>query len=229
MDPSAYLRHTVRRRAFGGALVVTALAVACGDKTTNKTEDGPAASDRPLVFELPTAAAPSATQEAPAEAGQAAAPAFPVPADGAQLVRMVIAGAKVDAPLQVKGVNAKREMENPDGKDTAAWYDFSEFPGFGGNAVFSGHVDWYTGERGVFWYLKDLKDGDQIGLRLSDGMELTYRVISSVVYKAETAPVAEIVGPLSTDTLTLITCEGVFYRNAQDYSDRRVVRAERMG
>ncbi|MGH2588603.1 MAG: class F sortase [Dehalococcoidia bacterium] len=208
---------------------MTALAAACGGNNATKTTDEPVASDRTLVFELPSAPTASAAQEAPPEVGQAPAPAFPPPSDGAQLVRMVIPKAKVDAPLQVKGVNAKREMENPDGKDNVAWYNFSEFPGFGGNAVFSGHVDWYTGERGVFWYLKDLKDSDEIALRLSDGMELQYRVTTSVVYKVETAPVAEIVGPLSTDTLTLITCEGVFYRSSEDYSDRRVVRAARVG
>lgn len=231
MDLSVYLCQPVRRRASGGALIVTALAVACGSSNTNKTADEPAASDRTLVFDLPTSVptATDAAPEAPAEAPPTPAPAFPVPVEGAQLVRMIIPAAKVDAPMQVKGVNARREMENPDGKDTVAWYNFSERPGFGGNAVFSGHVDWYTGERGVFWYLKDLKAGDEANLRLSDGMELKYRVTTSTIYKADTAPVAEIVGPLTTDTLTLITCEGVFYRSSQDYSDRRVVRAERVG
>lgn len=228
MDLSAYLRHPVRRRAFGGALLVTTLAAACGGVKTTKTVDEPVASDRTLVFTLPPAST-TAAQEAPPEAGRAAAPALPLPSEAAQLVRMLIPKAKVDAPMQVKGVDSRGEMENPDGRDVVAWYDFSAFPGFGGNAVFSGHVDWYTGERGVFWYLKNLKEGDDIALRLSDGMEPQYQVTTSIVYNAETAPVAEIVGPLSTDTLTLITCEGVFYKKSQNYSERRVVRAERVG
>ena len=90
-------------------------------------------------------------------------------------------------------------------------------------------MDWFTGEKGVLWHLKDLKEGDEVVIRLSDGMELKYRVTGNVVYRVEVAPVAEIVGPTSKDLATLITCEGVFSRAAQNYSDRRVVRAERVG
>ena len=218
-----------------GVLVVSLIsfAAACragGDRAT--TPPAPPV-DRPQVFELPTSVPATATSPAAetVEPTPAATPEprFPVPPEGAQLARLLIPAAKVDAPLQIKGVNARREMENPDGKDPVAWYTFSKFPGYGGNAVFSGHVDWYTGERGVFWYLRDAKEGDEITLRLANGMELRYRVTTTAVYKSETAPVAEIVGPLDTDTLTLITCEGVFNRRSQDYSDRRVVRAERVG
>ena len=227
------LRTTTNRRRLLALTVPAGLALvgaACGGGG-NKAQAPSPTSERSLVFDLPTSV-PTATDSAPeatAEATPTPEPGLPVPAEDAQLARLVIAGAKVDAPLQIKGVNARREMENPDGKDNVAWYNFSERPGFGGNAVFSGHVDCYTGERGVFWYLKDLKQGDEAILRLSDGMELKYQVTTSAIYKADTAPVAEIVGPLSTDTHTLITCEGVFNRGSQDYSARRVVRAERTG
>lgn len=231
------LGRTIERRRLLALTLPAGLALAgaaCGGARDAAQAPSPT-SERSLVFDLPTSvptatdAAPEPTTEGTAAATPTLEPGFPVPAEDAQLARLVIPAAKVDAPLQVKGVNARREMENPDGKDTVAWYNFSERPGFGGNAVFSGHVDWYTGERGVFWYLKDLKEGDEAALRLSDGMELTYRVTTSDVYKADAAPVAAIVGPLSRDTLTLITCEGVFNRGSRDYSDRRVVRAERVG
>ena len=232
-----------RQGVFGKPLLISVMAaaalVAAGCRADKKAAtEAPATPARTLLFELPaslTQPTPAPTASVPAEASseeEAAAvspPAFPTPSEGAQAVRMIIAAAKVDASLHVKGVNARNEMENPDGKDSVAWYNFSERPGFGANAVFSGHLDWYTGERGVFWYLKNIKEGDDILIRLSDGMELTYRVTTSTVYKTESIPVAEVVGPTDTESVTLITCEGVFNRRAQDYSDRRVVRAERVG
>ena len=94
--------------------------------------------------------------------------------------------------------------------------------------MFSGHVDWFTGERGVFWGLRDLKEGDEVVVKLSDGMELKYKVVDNKVYPSAEAPVAEIVGPTSKDMVTLITCEGSFNRQSQDYDKRRVVTAERI-
>jgi LPXTG-site transpeptidase (sortase) family protein len=140
----------------------------------------------------------------------------------------VIPNVKIDAPVETKGVNSRGEMEDPTGKDAVAWYNFSEFPGFGGNAVFSGHVDWFTGELGVFGRMRDLKNGDEIVLRMADGMELKYQVVSSILYESAKAPVEEIVGRTPKDSITFITCEGVFDRRSGDYSHRRIVRAERV-
>ena len=94
--------------------------------------------------------------------------------------------------------------------------------------MFSGHVDWYTGELGVFGQVKELKDGDEILVKLSDGMEIKYKVVSTTLYKSADAPIDKIVGRTEKDSLTFITCEGTFDRGAQDYSHRRVVRAERV-
>jgi LPXTG-site transpeptidase (sortase) family protein len=141
---------------------------------------------------------------------------------------LVIPKAKVDHRLVTKGLTPRREMEDPGGKDDVAWYNFSTLPGFGSNAVLSGHVDWYTGERGVFWYLRNLQAGDEAQIHYSDGTVITYRVMRVEVYGAKSAPVAEITGPTTSDQLTMITCDGVFQRSSHDYTDRRVVYAERV-
>jgi LPXTG-site transpeptidase (sortase) family protein len=151
-----------------------------------------------------------------------------VPDVSAQIDRLVIPAAKIDAPFQVKGVNARNEMENPDRKDAVAWYDFSARPGFGSNAVFSGHIDWYTGERGVFWFLRNLNEGDEVFIRLTDGTTLIYRVAHTEVVNVSDVPVGEIVGPTETEAITLITCDGAFSRSTQDYDKRRIVRAHRI-
>jgi len=151
-----------------------------------------------------------------------------VPGAGAQLVRLVVPKAKVNHRLVTKGLTARREMEDPGGKDDVAWYDFSTLPGLGSNAVLSGHVDWFTGERGVFWFLRDLKEGDDAEIVYSDGLVVKYRVTRVAVYGTNDAPVAEITGPTTGDILTMITCDGVFQRASGDYTQRRVVWAERV-
>lgn len=192
------------------------------------------AADLPVVTQSAAtqAAVPTtAPTETPTEAAgvePSPAPEPPRPADGSQLVRIVVPKAKIDHKVVVRGLTAKREMEDPGGKDDIAWYNFSTLPGLGSNAVFSGHVDWYTGDRGVFWFLKDLKEGDEAQVHYSDGLVISYRVSEINVYDANNAPVVEITGPTSTDRLTMITCDGVFQRSAQDYTKRRVVVAERV-
>ncbi|MBI2760347.1 MAG: class F sortase [Chloroflexi bacterium] len=220
----------LRRACVAGLIAMLALAVACGGdgkKASDTTApNGVAGAGEPNA--LGTAIIPLPTQSDPSAVNPVATPEFPAPSEDAALARLVIPSAKVNAPLQVKGVNARNEMENPDGKDNVAWYNFTAKPGFGSNAVFSGHVDWYTGEQAVFWYLRNLKAGDEVMLKLSDGTELKYRVTRNEVYSVLDAPVAEIIGPTSKDTVTLITCEGTFDRASQEYDKRRMVRAERI-
>ena len=226
--PHAIAIPRVLTRAACAALLLLGLAAAaCGGNDKAKQDTAVATVDQRAT--TPDSAAATATATTPGEAEAAATPPpFPAPKADAELVRLMIPAAKVDAPLQVKGVNARNEMENPDGKDNIAWYNFTSKPGFGSNAVFSGHVDWFTGQQGVFWYLRDVKEGDEIMVRLSDGMELKYRIAWNQIYAADEAPVAEIVGPTTTEVVTLITCDGVFNSRSQDYDKRRVVRAERI-
>jgi len=142
---------------------------------------------------------------------------------------------KVSGNIVVKGIDpATNEMQSPDNKDDVAYYGFSGHPGFGcasagkcANAVLSGHVDWYTGQTGVFWHLKDLNEGDEVDLTLADGSVLKYQVVANTVYKDEDAPVADILSDTPQESVTLITCDGVFNKTLQEYNSRRIVRAVR--
>lgn len=145
--------------------------------------------------------------------------------------RMIAAKAGIDAPIVVKGIDAQGVMEAPDTPYEIAWYDFTRLPGQGGNAVFSGHVDWYPNIKGVFWGLRSLKKGDIIRIVLADNREYSYRVIESYLVDADSAAVADIVGDTGSEVITLITCDGTFIRNSQgegEYLGRRIVRAERI-
>jgi LPXTG-site transpeptidase (sortase) family protein len=215
--------RVLSRHALGVALVGAALLfVACGDD--DKTDDSRAGS----VTGLATATSTSVggTPAAPPDASAAPAAGLPTPKEGTILERLAIPKINLDSPVETRGLNTRGEMEDPGGKDAVAWYNFSEFPGFGGNAVFSGHVDWFTGELGSFGRMKELKEEDEVIVRMSDGMELKYKVTYSKLFEAAKVDVEEVVGRTEKDSLTFITCEGTFSRG--DYSHRRIVRAERV-
>lgn len=213
------MRPAYRPARLAMLLLAALTLVACGGG--DKNDDGGSVSG----LSSATAAADATTSpSSPA----AATNGMSQPKEGVFLERVVAPSINIDAPVETLGINDRGEMENPVGKDAVAWYNFSEFPGYGGNAVFSGHVDWFTGELGVFGRVKELKTNDEIVLKLSDGMELKYKVVASDLYKTADAPVDKIVGRTEKDSITFITCEGTWDRNGQDYSHRRVVRAERV-
>ena len=163
--------------------------------------------------------APTATPE----------PKWP-PGSSAPIARIVIPRLQIDAPITVKGVDATGAMENPNGASDVAWYDFSGKPGFDeyGNAVFSGHVDYIGIGPAVFWRVRELNPEDQIEVHLEDGTVYRYVVRAKDVYPADEAPVGQIVGPTPEQSVTLITCEGVFSPESGLYDQRLVVRAERI-
>ncbi len=140
----------------------------------------------------------------------------------------------IEAPIVTLGVDGQGVMETPDSPTVVAWYDFSGRPGFapeesnGGNAVFSGHVDYYDYGPAVFWNLKDLELDDEIEVRLADGTVYRYGVTSRNQYNAATAPIQEIVGDTPNEVITLITCGGTFDPSIGEYDDRVIVRAQRI-
>ncbi len=152
---------------------------------------------------------------------------FP-PGSKAPITRLVIEGAKIDAPIVEKGVNEEGVMQAPDNAYDVAWYDFSAHPGFGSNAVFAAHVDYIHVGPAVFWNLKDVEEGDIVRVRLADGTEYKYAVTFKKQFDAATAPVNDIVGSTPKETVTLITCGGTFNSASHQYDKRLVVRAERI-
>ncbi len=162
----------------------------------------------------------------------------------AAIERISIPKFDVDAPVIVLGLDEDNVMESPDEPCDAGWYDFTSRPGFGSNAVFSGHVDWFNlGSTGckcdkaggcggagpaVYWNLKDLEQDDLIEVRLQDGTVYQYRVIARTQVDPNTADIAKIVGPTEREVLTIITCGGQFDFEARHYSERVIVRAERV-
>ncbi|MEX0786138.1 MAG: class F sortase [Dehalococcoidia bacterium] len=155
-------------------------------------------------------------------------PTAGAPPSEAPIAALAIPKFGVDAPVITLGTDANGVMESPDGPSEVAWYDFSVHPGFGSNAVFSGHVDYYNYGPAVFWNLRDLLADDVIEVRLEDGTVYQYSVISREMVYAATAPLGEIVGDTPREVITLITCGGTFDGATYTYDQRLVVRAERL-
>lgn len=160
--------------------------------------------------------------------GASATPVAPVD-------RLVIPAISLDAPVVAKAVDSDGEMPSPDGPQQVVYYDFSALPGLGGspgaggNTILGGHVDYHDYGPAVFANLNDLKEGDRITVRLSDGSEYDYGIQSNRIINPAATPFDEIVSATRQESLTLITCAGSFDSSTDQYDERRIVWAVRIG
>jgi len=159
--------------------------------------------------------------------------AIPVPPSEAAPARLVIPKIDIDAPLESKTVEADGVMPMPSGPEVVAVYDMSVYHpgeehrvGFGGNAIFSGHVDYIHYGPAVFWNLSELKPGDEVDVRLADGTVYHYATVWNQKWSTEDLPWDQVFGINGHDAVTLVTCAGSW--DGHEYSDRRAVRAERV-
>ena len=157
--------------------------------------------------------------------------------------RLRIPSIGVDAPIAARTVAANGDSPMPLGPSDVAWYDFGPFAGLGGtpgggqNAVFSGHVDYvarvpWAGTRyagpAVFARLGEVKVGDTIEVA-RNGQTLTYTVAWTLKVDADRAKWGEYWNAsVLVDSITLYTCAGDFDTSSISYSDRVIVRAERV-
>jgi hypothetical protein len=138
--------------------------------------------------------------------------------------RLQIPSVGIDAAVVDLGVGDDGQMEAPPAPDVVGWYRVSSRAGQPGNSVMSGHVDWGH-NAAVFWGLRNLRKGEPILVRGSDGVVHTYVVEWNESFPADAAPTDRIIGPSSNSVLTLITCDGVFDQQLKQYLERRIVRA----
>jgi LPXTG-site transpeptidase (sortase) family protein len=160
-------------------------------------------------------------------------PPNPAPPSEAPPVRLTIPQIDVDAPLESQTVQANGVMPNPSGPEVVAVYDLSAYhpgqehrPGFGGNAILSGHVDYIRYGPAVFWDLSELKLGDEVQVLLKDGTNFRYAVVWNEKWSLGEIPWDRLFEINGRDAVTLITCAGSW--DGQSYSARRGVRAERI-
>ena len=163
-----------------------------------------------LAFLAPTARPPEARAQ-------------PAPVAGLP-VRLLLPSIAVDADVEALDLNDDLTMPVPQVAWLAAWYSYSARAGAPGNVVLAGHRDWQR-QRGVFYDLGDVQEGDEVWLQDAPGNWYLYTVVWSINVEADTAPVAAIAGRTDTPSVTLITCAGAFDRATGRYREHRIVRA----
>ncbi|MGE3962119.1 MAG: class F sortase [Dehalococcoidia bacterium] len=157
--------------------------------------------------------------------------------------RLRIPAINVNAPVGRWIVDGS-VMPEPFGPVDVAYYDLSGwaglggFPGEGGNAVFGAHVDLnryvayaddhYRGPA-VFWALDQLGAGSIIEVDYA-GQTLRYAVVwvEQVPAYGEVDWSQYFTSNVPVDSITLYTCGGEFDTSTASYTDRLVVRAERI-
>lgn len=174
----------------------------------------------------PPAATPAPTVAAPTPAPATATPS-PVIAAVADPTRVVIPGLGLDEPLIDLGLAADGAMEVPVDYDEVGWFTGGGRPGGPGPTVIAAHVDSPTGPA-VFQRLDEVAVGDVVEVHDAEGRVHAYRVTETADYPKAQFPTARVFGATARDELRVITCGGIFDRDAGSYLDNRVVFAERM-
>lgn len=198
------------RTACAFALVAVLICAGCSaaPQAASPTPSPPA----------PTAVATPSTTIAPPDVDAAAPPAPAAPA------RVVIPALSLDEPLIELGIADDGGMEVPVDYDEVGWFSGGGRPGGNGPTVIAAHVDSPTGPA-VFQALEDLAVGDVVEVYGADGVAHVYRVTETADYPKSAFPTARVFGATARDELRLITCGGVFDRDAGSYVDNRVVYA----
>ena len=141
-------------------------------------------------------------------------------------VRLRIPAIGVNAPVTEVGLNSNDTVQVPplDNHNLAGWYKYGPAPGQKGPSVILGHVDSVTGAS-VFFDLKDLRKGDKIYVKLTDGKTATF-VVDGLQRVSKTAfPTKDVYGTLGYAGLRLITCGGAFDATTGHYEDNIIVYA----
>ncbi|NRQ30751.1 class F sortase [Nonomuraea sp. NN258] len=144
----------------------------------------------------------------------------------ARPTRIRIPKLKVNAPIGAVTVDIKGNLGVPplSRPNQTGWYRFSPVPGEVGPAIINGHVSTRKGPA-VFDRLRNLAKGDQIYVYRSDG-KVTRFTVSGIEQASKSAfPTNRVYGNTNDSQLRLITCGGVYNKQAHSYTDNIIVYA----
>lgn len=144
---------------------------------------------------------------------------------GIEPILLEIPAINLEAEVVPVGIQEDGEMEAPEEFDKVGFFQPGVKPGNKGNAVIAGHLDHYTGPA-IFFYIKDLEEGDHVYVTDETGAKLTFQVTEVASYKTNESPLEKIFGDADQHHLNLITCAGTFNRKTQRSSHRLVVFTE---
>ncbi|SMC86217.1 class F sortase [Kibdelosporangium aridum] len=122
------------------------------------------------------------------------------------------------------GLNPDQTVEVPPVTQPmqAGWYDKAPTPGELGPAIILGHVDG-NHKPGIFYRLKEMAAGDEILVTRTDGTKAKFLVDRVKQVSKSEFPTDEVYGDTTKPELRLITCGGVFDKDARSYKDNIIV------
>jgi sortase (surface protein transpeptidase) len=135
----------------------------------------------------------------------------PAPLGRSVPVHLDIPAIGVSTPLMALGLNGDGTVAVPPLRPDApaGWYRHLASPGEVGPAVILGHVDTAAGPA-VFYRLRDLRPGDTIRVRRTDGSTAMFAVDHLAQYPKSAFPANAVYGSVDHPALRLVTCGGVF-------------------
>jgi len=145
----------------------------------------------------------------PVPTGPIVAPPQSAAAQVARPVSLTIPLIGVKANLITLGLAAGGAMQVPSTSTVAGWFTGSPRPGAVGSSIIVGHVDSKSGP-GIFFRLPELKKGDDVYIKRSDGTTAEFRVTEVQEYPKDQFPTDRVYGPTPDAELRLITCGGTF-------------------
>ena len=145
----------------------------------------------------------------PAPTGPIVAPPQSAAAQVARPVSLTIPLIGVKTNLITLGLAAGGAMQVPSTSTVAGWFTGSPRPGAVGSSIIVGHVDSKSGP-GIFFRLPELKKGDDVYIKRSDGSTAEFRVTEVQEYPKDHFPTDRVYGPTPDSELRLITCGGTF-------------------
>ena len=107
---------------------------------------------------------------------------------------------------------------------TVGWYRYGPSPGERGSAVLVGHVDSPAQGVGAFATIIELKRGDRVEVRMTNGRMRAFRVVGRATFPKDRLP-DSVFRRDGRPVLTLITCGGAFDSGTGRYTDNVVVAA----
>jgi sortase (surface protein transpeptidase) len=113
-------------------------------------------------------------------------------------------------------------VEVPKPLGVAGWYAPGTRPGDPGSAVIPGHVDSKRGPA-VFYRLRELRRGDEIRVKPTDGSWLRFVVVRTEQTLKQRFPTDEVYYPTLTPGLRLVTCGGEFDDRTGHYRSNIIV------
>lgn len=138
--------------------------------------------------------------------------------------RIVIPKVNLNAPIVPVGINARGEMDVPDGKtNNVGWYKGGTKPGQIGSAVLDAHV--YA----AFENINRLQPGDDVYITTDRGTKLHFEVEESIIYKLADVPLQRLFNRKDDRRLNLITCSGKFMPSINTYDRRLIVYTKFIG